>query len=102
MPNINCEKCTLQVIEFMAAHGWNKDGGYTYHHFADLQICANPDKPIDTSVSSRKQNALIGPPARPAQTLPLSAPQELLAHLATTVNSVADHVSKCRTPRPAH
>ena len=38
MPNINCEKCTLQVIEFMAAHGWNKDGGYTYPHFADLQI----------------------------------------------------------------
>jgi hypothetical protein len=47
IPNINCAKCTLQVIEFMAAHGRNKDGDYTYHHCADLQIQANPDKPID-------------------------------------------------------
>jgi hypothetical protein len=48
IPNINCPKCTLQVIEFMAAHGRNKDGDYTYHHCADLQIQANPAKPIDT------------------------------------------------------
>jgi hypothetical protein len=48
IPNINCAKCTLQVIEFMAAHGRNKDGDYSYHHCADLQIRANPDKPIDT------------------------------------------------------
>jgi hypothetical protein len=48
IPNINCTKCTMQVIEFMGAHGFNKDGGYTYHHCADLQIRANPSKPIDT------------------------------------------------------
>jgi hypothetical protein len=48
IPNINCHKCTLQVIEFMAAHGSNPDGGYTYHHCADLQIRANPNRPIDT------------------------------------------------------
>ena len=48
IPNISCTKCTLQVIEFMAAHGFNKDGGYTYHHCADLQIRANPNKPVDT------------------------------------------------------
>jgi hypothetical protein len=47
IPNISCTKCTLQVIEFMAAHGWNPDGGYTYHHCAELQISANPEKPID-------------------------------------------------------
>jgi hypothetical protein len=47
IPNINCDKCTLQVIEFMAAHGRNKDGDYTYHHCAELQIRANRDKPID-------------------------------------------------------
>ncbi len=47
VPNINCSKCTLQVIEFMGAHGFNKDGGYTYHHCADLQISANPSQPID-------------------------------------------------------
>lgn len=48
LPNINCTKCTLQVVEFMAAHGFNKDGGFTYHHCADLQIRANPNKPLDT------------------------------------------------------
>ncbi len=23
LPNLNCDKCTLQVIEFMAGHGFN-------------------------------------------------------------------------------
>ena len=27
LPNINCERCTLQVIEFMADHGFNPGGG---------------------------------------------------------------------------
>jgi len=48
VPNINCSKCTLQIVEFMAAHGLNKDGDYSYHHCAVLQIRANPDKPIDS------------------------------------------------------
>ena len=48
IPNISCTKCTLQVIEFMAAHGWNPDGGYTYHHCAEIEISPNPKKPIDT------------------------------------------------------
>ena len=52
LPNISCAKCTLQVIEFMAAHVRNPDGEYTYHHCADLQITANPDKPIDTRFPS--------------------------------------------------
>jgi hypothetical protein len=47
LPNINCEKCTLQVIQFMEAHGLNKDGDYTYHHCADIKITADPAKPID-------------------------------------------------------
>ena len=47
LPNINCPKCTLQVIQFMAAHGYNQPGGYSYHHCADLQITADPAKPID-------------------------------------------------------
>jgi hypothetical protein len=49
IPNINCEKCTLQILEFMAEHGLNRDGGYSYHHCADLQITADPAKPIDVS-----------------------------------------------------
>ena len=47
IPNINCAKCTLQIIEFMAAHGLNADGDFSYHHCADLQITADPKKPID-------------------------------------------------------
>jgi hypothetical protein len=47
LPNINCDKCTLQVIEFMAEHPYNTDGGYNCHHCADLKITANPALPID-------------------------------------------------------
>ena len=47
LPNISCEKCTLQIVQFMEEHGFNKDGGYTYHHCADLKITADPAKPID-------------------------------------------------------
>ena len=47
LPNINCDQCTLQVIEFMAEHGLNKDGDYSYHHCATLKITANPALPID-------------------------------------------------------
>ena len=48
LPNINCEKCTLQIIQFMSEHGLNRDGDYSYHHCADLQITADPAKPLDT------------------------------------------------------
>ena len=48
IPNINCAKCTLQIIQFMAEHGLNRDGDYSYHHCADVQITADPAKPIDT------------------------------------------------------
>lgn len=47
LPNINCKKCTLQVVQFMAEHGFNNPGGYSYHHCADLQITADPAKPLD-------------------------------------------------------
>src|SRR5436309_1449810 len=43
LPNINCEKCTLQIIELMIAHGFNAGGGYYYHHCADLRITADPN-----------------------------------------------------------
>ncbi len=47
LPNITCEKCTLQIIQFMENHGLNKDGDYTYHHRADIKITADPTKPLD-------------------------------------------------------
>jgi len=48
IPNINCENCVLQVIEFMADHpGIASDPGHSYHHCAILDITADPAKPID-------------------------------------------------------
>jgi hypothetical protein len=47
IPNINCEKCTLQIIQFMAEHGRNRDGDFSYHHCADLKITADRSKPLD-------------------------------------------------------
>lgn len=55
IPNINCAKCTLQIVEFMAAHGLNKDGDYSYHHCAVLQIRANPDKAIDSRFPAERK-----------------------------------------------
>ena len=47
LPNINCRKCTLQVVQFMAEHAFNNPGGYSYHHCAELQITADSAKPLD-------------------------------------------------------
>jgi hypothetical protein len=48
IPNITCRNCVLQVIEFMAEHGKNADGDYSYHHCAAVNITADPSKPLDT------------------------------------------------------
>ena len=48
LPNIRCDQCTLQIVEFMAEHGYNHPGGYFYHHCAVLQIVPDDAKPIDT------------------------------------------------------
>jgi MYXO-CTERM domain-containing protein len=59
LPMTPCDKCTLQVIQFMANHGSNlgtlADGtpnpdGYFYHHCADIQILA-PDGGADAGVA---------------------------------------------------
>jgi hypothetical protein len=47
IPNIDCEDCTLQIIQFMAEHPGVRDGGFSYHHCADLRITADPSKPND-------------------------------------------------------
>ena len=46
LPNISCKKCTLQIVQFMAEHGFNNPGGYSYHHCAELQITADAAKPL--------------------------------------------------------
>jgi hypothetical protein len=51
LPNVTCDRCTLQVIEFMRPHGFNTSvnpgpgGGYFYHHCAELKITADPALP---------------------------------------------------------
>ncbi len=47
LPNINCDHCTIQVIQFMEEHGINTDGRFTYHHCADVKLTANPKLPLD-------------------------------------------------------
>ena len=65
LPNINCARCTLQVIEFMAEHGPNIGGGYFYHHCADLQIVADPalapPDPAWIRISLRPSNTFLKP-----------------------------------------
>ena len=48
LPNINCERCILQVVQHMDEHAFNNPGGYSYHKCAHLQITADPAKPLDT------------------------------------------------------
>jgi hypothetical protein len=47
VPNIECEGCFLQVIQFMADHPGFREGGFSYHHCAVLNITANPEQPLD-------------------------------------------------------
>lgn len=54
LPNINCDKCTVQVLQFMEEHGLNKEGEFSYHHCADLKITADPALPIDKSWPGQK------------------------------------------------
>jgi hypothetical protein len=54
LPNISCRKCTLQIVQFMAEHGFNNPGGYSYHHCAELQISADRGKPLDMGWPSER------------------------------------------------
>jgi gluconolactonase len=51
IPNVDCPNCLLQVIQFMAEHGRNADGDFSYHHCAALNITADPSKPRDIAWS---------------------------------------------------
>ena len=52
IPNVNCRNCILQVIQFMADHGKNPDGDFSYHHCATVNITADAAKPLDAAWSS--------------------------------------------------
>ena len=47
IPNIDCESCVLQIIQFMADHPGFREGGFSYHHCAMVNITANQDLAID-------------------------------------------------------
>jgi hypothetical protein len=49
LPNISCRRCTLQIIQFMAEHGVNNPGMFSYHHCAVVQITPDSKKPIDAA-----------------------------------------------------
>ena len=55
LPNINCDHCSLQVMQFMEEHPVNKDGRFSYHHCADLKITANPKLKLDTAWPGQKK-----------------------------------------------
>ena len=48
VPNISCRRCTLQILQFMAEHGVNNPGNFSYHHCAELHITPDRAKPIDS------------------------------------------------------
>ena len=37
----------MHIVEFMAEHGLNADGDFSYHHCAVVNITADPAQPID-------------------------------------------------------
>lgn len=48
IPNIDCEGCFLQIIQFMEEHPGFREGGFSYHHCAVLNITADTSLPLDT------------------------------------------------------
>jgi hypothetical protein len=48
LPNLNCNRCVLQVVQWMADHAFNNPGGFSYHHCAIMKLTADPSKPLDT------------------------------------------------------
>ena len=47
VPNFDCNNCFLQVIQFMAEHPGFREGGFSYHHCAMINITADPALPLD-------------------------------------------------------
>src|SRR5262249_45618276 len=55
LPNMLCDKCTLQVIQFMLGHG---PPNYIYHHCADIQL--TNDAPADAGVLPPSDGGVVG------------------------------------------
>lgn len=46
LPNVDCEGCVLQILQFMENHPGFREGGFSYHHCAIVNITADPSKPL--------------------------------------------------------
>jgi len=49
IPNVDCEGCVVQVLQFMENHPGFREGGYSYHHCAIVNIKADASKPLDSN-----------------------------------------------------
>lgn len=47
VPNVDCENCVVQVIQWMAEHPGVAEGGFSYHHCATVNITRNPELEMD-------------------------------------------------------
>lgn len=47
VPNVDCQGCVVQVIQWMAEHPGVAEGGFSYHHCATVSITRNPDLETD-------------------------------------------------------
>lgn len=47
VPNVDCENCVVQVIQWMAEHPGVAEGGFSYHHCATVNIIRNPKLETD-------------------------------------------------------
>jgi hypothetical protein len=66
LPNMVCDKCTLQIIQFMLGHG---PPNYIYHHCADIQLtndapAVDGGTPADASAGGVDGGAAGQPPAK--------------------------------------
>jgi len=66
LPPVTCERCTLQVVQFMANHV----PGYFYHHCADLRIVPAdadlPDAALGPSPPTVPEAGTVRPPPDPS------------------------------------
>lgn len=46
LPNIDCEGCVLQILQFMENHPGFREGGFSYHHCAIVNLKRDPAKPL--------------------------------------------------------
>jgi hypothetical protein len=56
--DLECEHCTLQIIQFMSNHGLNNPGGCFYHHCATIAVQAEP---VMTTSATSSSAATTGP-----------------------------------------